>query len=353
MEERGVKIFAADKEDPDKDEEVFYNRKMLINRDLSEIAAKTFKSKINTGKLRVADATAGSGVRGLRYADIAKELHFNDPNPRARESIKKALAENDVDAEIHGEDANVFLSQYRNFFQLIDIDPFGSFTDFLDSTARAANHTSFVGLTATDNAAPAGSYPKVCERRYSSTPLKNSFMHETGLRIYLKTVFENFARFDKAFDPKICWHERHYTRISGRVTESKQRCNQALENIGYLSFCPECRWRKLKRKQQCGNCGNTDLKHAGPLWTGKFVDQRFTEEMLERIPESWEDSRELLEKIHAEAEIITPFYDLHKLCSNMEISSPKRDPVIKTIQEKGYPVARTHFTPTGFRTDAP
>lgn len=352
MEERGFRVFAPEEEEPDRDSEVFFNPEMRRNRDLSEVAVEVFRERRGED-LRICDALAGSGIRGFRYSDCADELHLNDANPEAVESIERGLEENGIDAEVHNTDANVLLSQRRNFFHVIDVDPFGPFTAYLDSTARAANHSSFVGLTATDNAAPAGSYPEVCRRRYAAKPLKNSFMHEVGLRIYIRTVFENFARHDKAFDPKLCFHERHYSRVMGRVTESKQRCNRALENIGHLSFCPECRWRVLRSENECGNCGHKEVKRAGPLWTGKFADQRFTREMLERMPEDWEESRELLEPIDAEAEILTPFYDLHKLSSNLDISSPKRDPVVEAIHDRGYPVARTHFSPTGFRTDAP
>ncbi len=356
MKERGFKIYAPEEQEPDKESDVFFNDKMIKNRDLSTAAAKIFRDQVELNEFRSCDALSASGIRGFRISDISDKVFFNDSNPLAVESIEKGLEANGIDpskVELSNSNANVFLSDNKNLFHYIDIDPFGSFLEFLDSTARAANHQSFVGLTATDNAVTSGSYKKTCIRRYGSTPLKNSFMHETGLRIYLKETFENFARFDKEFDPKICWHERHYSRVSGRVTESKQRANNSTENIGYLSFCPKCRWRKLERKNKCGNCGNTDLKLAGPLWTGKFIDQRFTKKMKEKIPDSWEDSKQLLDRIDSEAELITPFYDLHELCSNIGISSPKREAVTEAIREKGYPVSRTHFSPTGFRTDAP
>lgn len=355
MKERDHKIFAPEDE-PTKDSEVFYNEKMLHNRDLSEIAARVFKQKVDIEEFTTLDAFSASGIRGFRYADFSEHLFLNDTNPEAIESIEEGLKANDIEGEkveISNKNANILMSENRNRFHFIDIDPFGSFLEFLDSTVRTSNHTSFVGLTATDNSVASGSYKKACIRRYNSTPLKNSFMHETGLRIYIKEVFQNYARFDKCFDPKICWNERHYSRVMGRVTESKKRTNRTLENIGYLSFCRECRWRKLERKQECGNCGNEDLEIAGPLWTGKIIDQRFTGEMLEEMPEEWEDSYEMLEKLDSEAEILTPFYDLHELCSNMKIQVPKREEVIKAIREKGYPVSRTHFSPTGFRTDAP
>jgi tRNA (guanine26-N2/guanine27-N2)-dimethyltransferase len=208
-----------------------------------------------------------------------------------------------------------------------------------------------VGLTATDNAAPAGSYPTVCERRYGSKPIKTDFMHEIGLRIYLKEVFRNFARFDKAFDPKVCFHERHYTRIMGRVTESKKRANKALDNIDYLSYCGNCLWRTFEHRDECPFCGE-EVEEAGSLWTGKFVDQRFTSEMLEEMDEEWE-AYELLERLDSEAEILTPYYDVHALASSMGTSSPKREGFIEALKEKGYPVSRTHFSPTGVRTSAP
>lgn len=351
MEERGYTIFVPEEEEPDRESEVFYNQDMRRNRDLSFVAAKVFKENAGIEDPLICDALAASGIRGMRYSELG-EVYINDTKPEAVESIETGLDANQIDAEVFNEDANVLLSRHRNYFHVIDVDPFGPFIRFLDSAARSASHKSFVGLTATDNAAPSGSYPRVCKRRYSSTPLKNSFMHETALRIYIKEVFQNFARYDKAFDPKLCWHEQHYSRVMGRVTESKQRANNAAENIGYLSFCEKCRWRKLERKQKCGECG-CDTKIAGPLWTGKFTDQRFTSEMLEQMPEEWKDSHELLERVHGEAEILTPFYDLHELASNLGISSPRRDPVIEAIEDKGYPVSRTHFSPTGFRTDAP
>ncbi len=348
MEERGFQFEAETGET--KDAEVFYNPAMKTNRDISEIAVKKLSQILDD--FRVCDLMSASGIRGLRYADYSEELYLNDANPEAIKTIEEATEKYDVDAEISNEDANIYLSGKRNFFNFIDIDPFGTFLPYIDSAARAANHESAVAVTGTDNAAPSGSYPKVCQRHYGSKPLKNSFMHETGLRIYIKEVFRAFARYDKAFEPVISFHERHYSRTIGRVTESKKRTNRNLENIGYLSYCPECGWRKLERKEECVNCGSeTDI--AGPLWTGRLSDARFTEDMVDMMPDEWEDSKEIVEKINAEAEINKPYYDTHNLCSIIGVSAPSLDEVLDEIEEKGYPVSRTHFSPTGFRTTMP
>jgi len=350
MEERGLTIFAPEGE-PKMDDEVFFNSEMVENRDLSQIAAETFFQIIDLENPNIADPLTGTGIRGLRYSSLG-DIHLNDANPNAIAAVKKSLKQNNMDASVENKDANVFLSEKPGYFHFIDIDPYGPFTPFLDSAARSANYNSFIGLTATDNSAPTGSYPTVCQRRYGSKPLKNGFMHETALRIYIKEAFRNFARYDKCFQPKFCYQHKHYTRIMGRVTESKKRTNKALENIGYLSYCGACGWRKLERISECGRCGG-ETEYAGPLWTGKIADSRFTEKMLKNMSDKWESSKEILENVHAEAEILTPFYDLHELASHHQVSVPKREKVIETLREKGYPVSRTHFEPTGIRTDAP
>jgi N2,N2-dimethylguanosine tRNA methyltransferase len=184
--ERGTFFFAdRSNEDPSKQEDVFFNPQMRTNRDISELAVEIFREGLED-EVRMLDATAGSGIRGLRCAPHVDELHLSDPNPSAVASINMALEENGLEAIVHEEDANHVMSNMRNYFHIIDVDPFGPFTKFLDSAARAANHCSLVGLTATDNSATSGSYSKVCRRRYGSRPLRNSFMHETGLRIYIK-----------------------------------------------------------------------------------------------------------------------------------------------------------------------
>lgn len=352
IEERCATVYADNKDEPDKDAEVFYNPKMRNNRDISEIALQVFRSKIEEECFKTCDPLAGSGIRAFRYAKHTDNLVINDINPKAVSSIEKGISENKIDAELHKKDANVLLSENRNKYNFIDIDPFGSFANFLDSTARAAKYQSMTAFTATDNAVPAGSYPTTCMRRYGSRPFKSSFMHEIGIRIYLKEIFQNFARYDKAFEPKLCFHERHYTRLIGRVTESKKRTNKSLDNIGYLTYCKKCGWRKYGQHKECSNCSNKDLEIIGPLWTGKFVDQRFTEEMIDIFPE-WEESKELLMKLHNEAEIITPFYHIHQMASKIGVSVPKRKKVIEHLRDKGYPVARTHISPNGLKTSAP
>jgi len=348
IEERDTVLYAERQEEPDTSAEVFYNPEMGTNRDLSVAAAKIYFDE----KPRVLDATAASGIRGFRYADHARELTLNDTSSAAIEAIRRGLEANSLEAEVVQTDARTLLAERSYCFDLVDVDPYGSFLPFLDPAVTSLRHGGLMGLTATDLAGPAGSYPKVSRRRYGSQPLKNEFMHETGLRIYLKEVYRAFARHNRSFNPLVCFHQGHYTRIVGSVHDSKQGANRNLENTGHLSFCPRCRWRALERQESCGNCGHT-TQTAGPLWTGRTSDSRFLENLAENIPEDWENAVSLVGRLVVEADIPVPFYDLHELASAAGTPCPPIDDFVQSLEDKGYPAARAHFSDTGMKTTAP
>jgi tRNA (guanine26-N2/guanine27-N2)-dimethyltransferase len=41
------------------------------------------------------------------------------------------------------------------------------------------------------------------------------------------------------------------------------------------------------------------------------------------------------------------------MSSELDVQAPRTDNVIEHLRDKGYIVSRTHFEPTGVRTDAP
>ena len=66
-----------------------------------------------------------------------------------------------------------------------------------------------------------------------------------------------------------------------------------------------------------------------------------------------EDLLKLFNQCYEEAEGPVTFYDIHKICKNLKISSPKINDVIDEIKARGYFISRTHFKLTGMRTDMP
>jgi len=61
----------------------------------------------------------------------------------------------------------------------------------------------------------------------------------------------------------------------------------------------------------------------------------------------------LLNRCAEEAEGPPMFYDTHKLARCVKTQPPKIAELISKLQKLGHFASRTHFSDTGFRTDAP
>ncbi|MDY6761437.1 MAG: tRNA (guanine(10)-N(2))-dimethyltransferase [Candidatus Nanohaloarchaea archaeon] len=358
MQERGIEIAVDPSEEPTTDDDVFYNPAMQVNRDISTACLAVLNDRYGDG-WTVCDALAASGIRGLRYlaeVDGLEEVIVNDISSDAVEAMEETVERNDISTErltvSHG-DANLLLTDRFRSLGFVDIDPFGSPAPYLDSAARSLNHNSAAGFTATDLGPLYGSYPEVCRRRYAAVPVKAAFGHEAGLRILVKEVFQAFSRYDYAFTPVMAWHEQHYSRVVGRVEESKQQCNRMLDQIGTLSFCRSCRWRAYTTAGDCPECGH-GTEQAGPLWTGQLADAEFAGTVADRLQEAGYDEAESMARtVAAEAGIDVPFYDTHELASALGVEAPPHDLVLAELRGQGYSAVETHFADNGIRTDAP
>ncbi|PNX45522.1 MAG: hypothetical protein BV456_13480, partial [Thermoplasmata archaeon M8B2D] len=61
---------------------------------------------------------------------------------------------------------------------------------------------------------------------------------------------------------------------------------------------------------------------------------------------------QLLDILEEESDAPTFFYTTDSISSFTKSSSPKRDALFKSLRNKGYNVYRTHFSPTGFKTNS-
>jgi tRNA (guanine26-N2/guanine27-N2)-dimethyltransferase len=53
-----------------------------------------------------------------------------------------------------------------------------------------------------------------------------------------------------------------------------------------------------------------------------------------------------------EANAPETFYDIHQICKNLKTSAPPLIDVTNLLNEEGYFVSRTHFSPTSIKTNA-
>ena len=343
--------------------QVFYNPHAEFCRDISVSVLQVLDGEL--GGIRVCDPLSGVGARGLRYAKEVKGVANVVVNDRSREAfdlIGRNVELNGLSGvEVRNEDANVLLWENRGKFDFVDLDPFGSPAPFIDAACAALARRGMLALTATDTAPLSGARAKACLRRYGARPLRTEYCHELGMRILICFVQRVAGKHELALAPVLAHATRHYFRIYLRARRGAERADELLAQQGYVSHCDACGRRKFTRgvavelPSTC-ECGER-FAHAGPLWLGKLMDRIFIHEvagnLVQRNFKHGQQELVLLNRCAEEAEGPPTFYDLHELARRMGISPPRIAELIAGLKRRGHFASRTHFSGTGFRTDAP
>jgi tRNA (guanine26-N2/guanine27-N2)-dimethyltransferase len=329
--------------------EVFYNPVMVSNRNLSILLINSLPNQ----NLSIADPLAGSGIRSLRFLKELKkgkikELHLNDCkenfSPTFINNLKLNKIKKPANLYLHDQDASLFLLN-NSGFDYLDIDPFGSPNPFLAAALARISRDGILAVTATDTAALTGTYPKVSRRKYWAEPLRNYLMHEIGLRILIRKVQLQGIQFDKALISVLSYHKDHYFRIYFRAEKGKELCDNLLRQHQYFLFCPNCLsfLPSPYNKRSC-SC-KKELQFAGPLWIGKLHDPKLIQKMKKDNPFP-EEEKFLALLAEESSKDILGFYDLNEISRKLKISPPKLDLLLKRTG-----AVRTHFSPTGFKTE--
>lgn len=344
---------------------VFYNPHMELNRDISILALQTFQKQENQD-INICDLFGGSGIRGVRYKNEINgvdHVFINDISETANEYERHNVKLNNLeDIEIFQHDASMFLRMRRGEFDVIDIDPFGTPSPFLDSAGYCSRRNSLLCVTATDTSALCGTYKEPCIRKYNAKPYKSEYCHETGIRILAGFVALTLAKYSKSIEVKLSHSTEHYMRLYIEVKKGSKKSDECLKNIGYISHCKHCLYREQNKglatstPDICPECGEK-LIQAGPLWLGDIQNAEFISKMIEESENkklnTKKDVLKLLESCRIEAKSPATFYDVHKICKILKISAPKLDQVFENLEKEGFEAVKTHFNPLGIKTNAP
>ena len=194
--------------------DVFYNPVQEFNRDLSTAviqahAAQHFDileheaGEVCEDGITVLEALAASGLRSIRFAKEIRGLKSvvaNDWSKQATESIRRNVTHNKVDQLVtaHNGDASLLMYQHKQpkeRFNVIDLDPYGSPTPFLDSAVQSVSDGGLLCVTATDMAVLCGNSPETCYTKYGAIALKTRSCHEFAVRILLQCIESHANRY--------------------------------------------------------------------------------------------------------------------------------------------------------------
>ncbi|KAL1361081.1 hypothetical protein AAHE18_04G225800 [Arachis hypogaea] len=142
---------------------------------------------------RVLEALSASGLRALRYAREVEgigQVVALDNDQASVDACRRNIKFNGSVAcskvESHLADAPVYMLTHPKEFDVVDLDPCGSPSVFLDSAVQSVADGGMLMCTATDMAVLWGEMG-----RYGSYPPRGKYCHEMALRILLASI-ENF-----------------------------------------------------------------------------------------------------------------------------------------------------------------
>ena len=337
-------------------EPAFFNPRASLSRDLSIIACSAFWKDYKFPKIFF-DGLSGLGARGLRIANEINQVEkviVNDVNPNALEIALKSAKMNGLkNFEISENETCRFLSSHSRMNErasIVDIDPFGSPSKYIDCAIRATVHGGMLALTATDLQVLHGLFNKAAKRRYYGTPVKTEFSNEIAIRLILGCVSFVAGRLDISFQPLFVDHDMHYYRTYMKILNTPEK----EEEIGYIIFCRNCgdRHSEITRETKCRKCAQ-DTEIAGPLWIGRLFDKEFVKKMNNAKNTLTVDKKceKILERSELEAELPATYFTLNEIASKMNSAPIRLENAINKLKEHGFNASVTSLNPGGFRTD--
>ncbi|MFX1338174.1 MAG: tRNA (guanine(10)-N(2))-dimethyltransferase [Promethearchaeota archaeon] len=379
-----IYVHNSDKDSiPSKSMNVFYNKKMEINRDISNLAIMAYNELYNPDKLIIIDSMAGTGIGSIRMikeCQNIQKIYINDINPLAVELIHKNISINNLNNSqiriiISRKDANFLFSKIAQKNRMnseiiikkpniISIDPFGTPNLYLDSAFKAIQRVNgLMCVTATDTAVLFGIKPTSCIRKYMSKPLHTEYCKEVGARILIYLISRMANINGMGIFPLLTFYANHFIRVFCLTLKNKHKISNSFENYGYIVHCRNCNYRKafknnpLQFLQECPSCNTIEkMDYTGPLWVDQMHDKIFINKLIDLNENCGYYNKKRIHKLLklASDEINMPisYYNLHKLCQKLNLPYvPKIGEIIQIIKKKGYKVSRTHFDYLSIKTN--
>ncbi|KAJ0261013.1 hypothetical protein HA466_0042170 [Hirschfeldia incana] len=335
---------------------------------------------------RVLEALSASGLRALRYAREVEgigQVVALDNDPASVEACQRNIKFNGLmstsKVESHLTDARVHMLTNPKEFDVVDLDPYGAPSIFLDSAVQSVADGGLLMCTATDMAVLCGANGEVCYSKYGSYPLKGKYCHEMALRILLASIESHANRYKRYIVPVLSVQMDFYVRVFVRVYTSASAMKNTPLKLSYVYQCIGCDsfhlqsvGRSLPKNnsvryqagvgpvvpQDCTHCGKK-YNMGGPIWSAPIHDQEWVTSILngvksmkERYP-AYDKICSVLTTISEELLDVPLFLSLHSLSGTLKCTSPSAAMFKSAVMNAKYRVSGSHVNPLGIKTDAP
>ncbi|KAL3702102.1 hypothetical protein R1sor_020124 [Riccia sorocarpa] len=336
--------------------------------------------------VRILEALAASGLRALRYA---KEIEgvgsviATDNDKVAVEACQRNIKLNGPAAAAKVEpklaDARVYMLTHEKEFDVVDLDPYGSPSVFLDSAVQTIADGGLLLCTATDMAVLCGNNGEVCYSKYGSYPLRGKYCHEMALRILLACIESHANRYKRYIVPLISLSVDFYVRVFVRVYTSANIIKSTPSKLTHIYQCVGCdsyHFQPVGRiayknnsprympangpsiLPECKQC-KKHFNMGGPMWAAPIHDAEWISTTL-NLATSMKARYPAFDKLHSiltavsEELLDIPLYvNLHNMSATLKCTPPAAAMFRSAVANAGYRISGSHANPLGLKTDAP
>ena len=311
------------------------------------------ESTASKNGVRILEGLAASGLRSVRFArevPFVREVVANDFDHTAVEYIRRNAAHNNVQHLITASCSDAAMLMYASRsrsdrFDVVDLDPYGSPSPFLDSAVQCVSEGGLLCVTCTDMAVLCGNAAETCRAKYGAVSLRAPYCHEMALRIILQSIAGHAARYQRFIEPLLSISADFYVRVFVRVRFGQSRVKEVATKLANVYHCRSCGSFSLqplmtKNHNQyivgsgppvgpsCEHCGG---RHAfcGPIWSAAIHDVDFVRRVHENVlndenlfPNTRQRIDGILSVVSEELQDQPLYYVGDSLCSVLHCTSP-------------------------------
>ncbi|KAI9102722.1 N2,N2-dimethylguanosine tRNA methyltransferase-domain-containing protein [Phlyctochytrium arcticum] len=342
--------------------------------------------KYEDHQIRVLEALSATGLRSIRYAkDLPRisKIFANDLLPEAVRAITENCKHNGVEDIVQGNEGDANAVMYRSIgtpFEVIDLDPYGSASPFLDAAVQAVSDGGLLCITCTDMAVLAGSQSEACWAKYGGMSIPNApYCHEMGLRLLVHAIQTSAAKYKRCIEPLLCLSIDFYVRVFVKVFTSAQLVKKTASKSSLVYHCTGCKsfvtqsmgksvelgdGKKVgpvlgpKCGERCEHC-DSRFHVGGPFWNGPLHNQEFVRRILKDVKaapaEKYKTRSRILGMLTvASEELPIPFYyHVPSLAASLKCSAIPLAKICSALLNMGYKVSSSQCASNCFKTNAP
>lgn len=262
---------------------------------------------------RLLEALSASGLRAIRYSKeipLLQHIVANDLSSHAVKSIQLNCDYNKTH-NVKPQEANAIthMANAAANYHIIDLDPYGTVSPFMDSAINAAKNGALLLITCTDLGVLAGNgYPEKCYSLYGGVNVWGDATHESALRLVHGMIARTAAKYGVSIEPVLSLSIDFYVRVFVRVWHKPIKVKELMSANEIVVKCSGCHStveqplgkmsepdNKGRKKyglakissgvtSNCQFCGYTNHL-CGPMWGGHLHNRAFIDRILKIVDE--------------------------------------------------------------------